>query len=93
MTKSQLIDAIHEKDTGLTKLQVANVVNAMIEAMTTALGQGGKVEIRGFGSFTVRQREARKARNPRTGEFVEVPAKRVLHVKPGKELKVMVEGD
>jgi integration host factor subunit beta len=60
MTKSQLIDAIHEKSSGLTKLQVAQVVGAMIEAMTTALGQGGKVEIRGFGNFTVRQREARK---------------------------------
>jgi integration host factor subunit beta len=93
MTKTQLIDAIQEKDTGLTKLQVAKVVDAMIEAITTALAQGGKVEIRGFGSFTVRQREARKARNPKTGEMVEVPAKRVPHFKPGKELKAMVEGD
>jgi len=93
MTKPQLIDAIHEKSTGLTKLQVANVVDAMIKAMTTALAQGGKVEIRGFGNFKVRQREARKARNPKTGEMIEVPAKRVPHFKPGKELKVMVEGD
>jgi integration host factor subunit beta len=51
------------------------------------------VEIRGFGNFTVRQREARKARNPRTGEMVEVPAKRVSYFKAGKELKRMVEGD
>jgi len=93
MTKSQLIDAIHEKSTGLTKLQVAEVVDAMIEAMTTALAHGGKVEIRGFGNFTVRQRAARKARNPRTGEVVEVPAKRVPHFKPSNELKAMVEGD
>jgi len=93
MTKPQLIDAIHEKSTGLTKLQVVEIVDAMIEAMTTALAQGGKVEIRGFGSFTVRQREARKARNPRTGDMVEVPAKRVPHFKVGKELKVMVGGD
>jgi len=93
MTKTQLIDAIHEKDTGLTKLQVAEVVDAVIEAMTTALVQGDKVEIRGFGNFTVRQREARKARNPKTGEMVEVPAKRVPHFKPGKELKAVVEGD
>jgi len=57
--------------------------------MTTALAQGGKVEIRGFGNFTVRQREARKAR---TGEMVEVSAKRVPHFRPGKELKAMVEG-
>jgi integration host factor subunit beta len=93
MTKSQLIDAIHEKSTGLTKLQVAEVVDAMIEAMTTALAHGGKVEIRGFGNFTVRQRAARKARNPRTGEVVEVPAKRVPHFKPSNELKAMVDGD
>jgi len=92
MTKTQLIDAIHEKSTGLTKLQVAEVVDAMIEAMTRALGQGDKVEIRGFGNFKVRQREARKARNPSTGEVVEVPAKRVPHFKPGKELKAMVGG-
>jgi integration host factor subunit beta len=93
MTRTQLIDAIHEKDTGLTNLQVAKVVDAMIEAMTTVLAKGGKVEIRGFGNFKVRQREARKARNPRTGELVEVPAKRVPHFKPGKELKTMVGGD
>jgi integration host factor subunit beta len=93
MTKSQLIDAIHEKSTGLTKLQVANVVDVMIEAMTAALAKGGKVEIRGFGNFTVRQRKARKARNPKTGEMVEVPAKRVPHFKPGKELKEIAEGE
>jgi len=93
MTKTQLIDTIHEKSSGLTRLQVANVVDTMIKAMTTALAQGDKVEIRGFGNFTVRQREARKARNPRTGDVVEVPAKRVPHFKPGKELKAMVEGD
>jgi integration host factor subunit beta len=92
MTKTQLIDAIHKKDTGLTKLQVAEVVDAMIEAITTALGQGDKVEIRGFGNFKVRQKGARKARNPRTGDVVEVPAKRVPHFKPGKELKAMVGG-
>ena len=93
MTKPQLIDGIHEQSSGLTKVQVGHVVDAIIEAMTTALAQGNKVEIRGFGNFTVRQREARKARNPRTGELVEVPAKRVPHFKPGKELKAMVEGD
>jgi len=93
MTKTQLIDAIHKKDNKLTRLQVAEVVDAMIEAMTTALAQGDKVEFRGFGNFTVRQRDARKARNPRSGEVVEVPAKRVPHFKPGKELKAMVGGD
>ena len=91
MTKSQLIDAIYEKGTGLTKLQVAEVVDAMIEAITGALAQGNKVEIRGFGNFKVKQRGARKARNPKTGEMVEVPAKRVPFFRPGKELKTMVE--
>ena len=93
MTKSQLIEAVHKKDTGLTKVQVSQVVDAMIEAMTRALAQDGKVEIRGFGNFRVRQRESRKARNPMTGEMVEVPAKRVPHFKPGKEFKAVVEGD
>ena len=91
MTKSQLIEAIHQKDTGLTKLQVVEVVDAMIEAITGALAQGNKVEIRGFGNFKVKQRGARKARNPKTGEMVEVPAKRVPFFRPGKELKTMVE--
>ena len=93
MTKTQLIEAIHKKDNRLTKVQVAEVVDAMIEAMTRALAKGDKVEIRRFGNFTVRQREARKARNPKTGEMVEVPAKRVPHFKPGKEFKAVVEGD
>ena len=93
MTKAELINIVHEKDTGLTKLQVVEVVDAMIEAMTRAVAQDGKVEIRGFGNFRVRQREARKARNPRTGEMVEVPAKRVPHFRPSKELKTMVEGE
>ena len=92
MTKSQLIEAVHKKDTGLTKVQVSQVVDAMIEAMTRALAQDGKVEIRGFGNFRVRQRESRKARNPMTGEMVEVPAKRVSYFRPGKELKAIVEG-
>jgi len=93
MTKSQLIDTIHEKDTGFTKVQVSQVVDTMIEAITGALAQGDKVEIRGFGNFKVRQRGARKARNPKTGEMLEVPAKRVPFFRPGKELKAMVEGD
>ena len=65
----------------------------MIDAMPWVSALGDKVEIRGFGNFKVRQRNARKARNPRTGEIVEVPAKRVPHFKPAKELKAMVEGD
>ena len=69
------------------------VVDAMIEAMTRALAKGDKIEIRGFGNFKVRQRGARKARNPRTGKMVEVPAKQVPYFKPGKELKALVEGD
>lgn len=91
MTKAQLINAVRAKDPGLTKVQVGQVVNAMIEAMTRALVQGGKVEIRGFGNFKVKQRGSRQVRNPKTGEMIEVPAKRVPHFRPGKELKEMVE--
>ena len=69
MTKPQLIDAIHEQSSGLTKVQVGHVVDAIIEAMTTALSQGSKVEIRGFGNFTVRQREARKGHPGKQGNL------------------------
>ena len=93
MTKTKLIEAVHKKDNRLTKVQVSQVVDAMIEAMTMALAKGGKVEIRGFGNFRVKQRESRKARNPMTGEMVEVPAKRVPYFKAGKELKDRVEVD
>jgi integration host factor subunit beta len=91
MTKSGLIDAVYGKSSSLTKVQVAHVVDTIIDSIKSALMKGERVEIRGFGNFTARTREARRARNPRTGEIFGVPPKKVPRFKPGKELKEMVE--
>ena len=93
MTKSELIDRIHERNSGMTKVQLSQVVDILFDSIKSALGEGDKMEIRGFGNFRVRKREARKARNPRTGELVEVPPKKVPFFKAGKELKDRVEGN
>ena len=91
MTKSELIDKIHSKSENLTKRQTEQVVDTLLESIKDALAEGDKVEIRGFGNFRVRKRDARKARNPRTGKVVEVPPKIVPYFKAGKGRKEMVE--
>lgn len=90
MTKSVLIEKVAEKATGLTSKQVEVIVETVFDSMKEALGKGEKIEIRGFGNFKLKTREPRKARNPKTGESVDVPAKKVLHFKIGKELKDML---
>ena len=92
MTKTELIDKIHSKTENLTKRQTEQVVDTLLDSIKDALAEGDKVEIRGFGNFRVRKRDARKARNPRTGKVVEVPPKKVPFFKAGKELKEKVEG-
>src|SRR5512141_1461627 len=89
MTKSELIDAIAGRGE-LTKARAELVVNCVFDAMTEALQRGEGIEIRGFGSFTVRPYKPYSGRNPRTGEPVEVPAKRLPFFKVGKELKELV---
>ncbi len=89
MTKSELIDALAERSK-LTKARAELVVNCVFDAMTEALERGEGIEIRGFGSFTVRQYDSYEGRNPRTGEPVPVPAKRLPFFKVGKELKELV---
>ncbi len=91
MTKSELIDALAERS-NLTKARAELVVNCVFEAMTEALERGEGIEIRGFGSFTVRPYKPYSGRNPRTGEPVPVPAKRLPFFKVGKELKELVNG-
>ena len=91
MTKSELIDAMAARSQ-LTKARAELVVNCVFEAMTEALQRGEGIEIRGFGSFTVRPYKAYSGRNPRTGEPVPVPAKRLPFFKVGKELKELVNG-
>jgi integration host factor subunit beta len=89
MTKSELIDALAERS-NLTKARAELVVNCVFEAMTQSLERGEGIEIRGFGSFTVRPYKPYSGRNPRTGEPVPVPAKRLPFFKVGKELKELV---
>ena len=89
MTKSELIDALAERS-HLTKARAELVVNCVFDAMTEALERGEGIEIRGFGSFTVRPYKPYSGRNPRTGEPVPVPAKRLPFFKVGKELKELV---
>jgi integration host factor subunit beta len=94
MTKSQLIDEIYKKqNSDFTKQQIAIVIDTIFDLMKDSLAQGERVEIRNFGNFSLRKREARKARNPRTGEIADVPAKSVPFFKAGKELKEMVDAD
>lgn len=89
MTKSELIEAIAARGE-LTKARAEMVVNCVFDAMTDALQKGQGIEIRGFGSFTVRPYKPYDGRNPRTGQPVPVPAKRLPFFKVGKELKELV---
>ncbi|NOZ68631.1 MAG: integration host factor subunit beta [Deferribacteres bacterium] len=93
MTKSVLIEKIAEKVDGLSKKQTEVIIETIFESIKEALAKGGKVEIRGFGNFRLRSRKARKARNPKTGESVDVPPKKVPYFKVGKELREMVNRD
>lgn len=91
MTKSELIEAIAARGE-LTKARAEMVVNCVFDAMTEALQRGDGIEIRGFGSFTVRPYKPYDGRNPRTGNPVPVPAKRLPFFKVGKELRELVDG-
>ncbi|MFT4956683.1 MAG: integration host factor subunit beta [Brevundimonas sp.] len=87
MIKSQLIEKLAAENTHLTHAEVERVVNVVLDSMVDAMSDGGRVELRGFGAFSVRSRPARVGRNPRTGEAVSVPAKSVPFFKSGKELR------
>jgi len=89
MTKAELA---HEEanNSDLTKQQAAVVVRTVFDSIVETLRSGDKVEVRGFGSFCLRERKARIARNPKTGESVQVPAKRVVYFKLGKELRELI---
>ena len=89
MTKADLINEV-VKVSNLTKKETELIVNTIFDNITDALGKGEKVELRGFGSFRIRQRNARKGRNPKTGTSVSVPEKRVPFFKVGKRLRELV---
>lgn len=90
MTKSELIEQVSEKVKNFTPKDVEVIVNSIFESMAENLAKGDGIEIRGFGSFKVKERAARKGRNPKTGETIDVAAKKVPFFKVGKELKEMV---
>lgn len=91
MTKAELVDLI-TGTTGMNRRDTVTVVNLIMENIGNALAEGDKVELRGFGSFKVKSRRSRLARNPRTGDSVDVPAKRVPYFKASNELKDRLNG-
>ena len=91
MTKSELITLLSDKFSQLVHKDAELSVKTIINSLDNTLSKGGRVEIRGFGSFSLNHRPARLGRNPKTGEKVNVPDKFVPHFKPGKELKIKVD--
>ena len=90
MTKSELIEILAAKNGHLNHKDVELAVKSLLEQMSWALATGQRIEIRGFGSFSLHFREPRKGRNPKTGDAVELAGKYVPHFKPGKELRERV---
>lgn len=91
MTRSDLVDALAARFAQLGQRDAEYAVKAILDAMGSALVQGHRIEIRGFGSFSVSRRAPRMGRNPRSGESVAIPEKRVPHFKPGKALREQVD--
>jgi integration host factor subunit beta len=89
MTKAELVDEV-SRNSDLNKKDAEVIVQTVLDSIVDSLKAGEKVELRGFGSFRLRSRASRQGRNPKTGEKVFVPAKRVPYFKPGKELKTLI---
>lgn len=87
MIRSELLHELHRDNPELRAEEIEQVVDVFFDEIAQRLAEGGRVELRGFGAFSTREREARTGRNPRTGETVEVPAKRVPYFKAGKEIR------
>ena len=92
MTKADLVDEV-VRVTGVSKKHAEIIVNTVFSSIIEALRSEDKIELRGFGSFRVRKRRSRQGRNPKTGDRVDVPAKRIPYFKPGKELKDLINGE
>lgn len=93
MTKSELIERISLQQKQLSPRDVEDAVKRVIDYMSQSLADGERIEIRGFGSFSLHYREPRRGRNPKTGEAVELSGKYVPYFKPGKELRERVNGN
>lgn len=91
MTKSELIERLSQRQTLLSYRDVELAIKTMLELMSQALARGERIEIRGFGSFSLHYRPPRTGRNPKTGEAVLLSSKHVPHFKPGKELRERVD--
>jgi integration host factor subunit beta len=92
MTRAELVEHV-TKVSSLSKKHAEIVVNTVFDAIIEALRADEKIELRGFGSFRIRRRQSRVGRNPKTGERVDVPAKRIPYFKPGKELKELINNE
>ncbi|OAN58844.1 integration host factor subunit beta [Sphingomonas sp. TDK1] len=88
MIRSELVQLLVQENPGLSVREVEKIVSIFFDEIVGRLSEDGRVELRGFGAFSTRARDARLGRNPRTGESVEVDAKRVPYFKPGKEMRV-----
>jgi len=91
MLRSELIDKLHDENPHLTRNDMERVVAVVLETVTQTLERGARVELRGFGAFSVRHRKARAGRNPRTGEDVFVPEKHVPFFRTGKDLRESID--
>ncbi|MBP7951890.1 MAG: integration host factor subunit beta [Sphingorhabdus sp.] len=92
MIRSELIKMLESENPELKSEEVERIVDLFFNQIIQRLADGGRVELRGFGAFSTREREPRKGRNPRTGESVAVPSKRVPYFKPGKEVRERLNG-
>lgn len=93
MTKSYLVETITQSMYGHTRKDVEDVVNTIFNTMSKALAEGHRIEIRGLGSFQIKERRARMGRNPKTGEEVAIPARKVPYFVVGKQLRARVNQD
>lgn len=92
MIRSELVQRLAEQNPGLRLTEIEAITDSFFDAIVDQLAKGGRVELRGFGTFTVRSRDAREGRNPRTGETVQVSAKHVAHFKAGKDMRNRLNG-
>ena len=91
MTKSELIEAVAAKVTNFSRKDVEIIVETLFESMARSLSEGDKVEIRGFGSFKIKERDGRQGRNPKSGENIFIDAKKVPFFKAGKEIRERIQ--